>query len=54
MGKGKGKHSHWVCPIKKGKVVYEISGVSLFTALDVLKKCGYKMPFRFKIVKLKY
>jgi large subunit ribosomal protein L16 len=28
MGKGKGNHSFWMCPIRAGQIIYELSGVS--------------------------
>jgi len=27
MGKGKGKPAGWVCPIKRGRIIYEISSI---------------------------
>lgn len=54
MGKGKGKHYKWVCPLKKGKIVYEVSGVSERLAIKALKKCNQKMPFTSRVVKIKY
>jgi large subunit ribosomal protein L16 len=54
MGKGKGKHFKWIVPLKKGTIIYEIAGISQSKAYLALLKCGLRMPFRFKIVKLKY
>jgi large subunit ribosomal protein L16 len=28
MGKGKGNHEYWMCPIRAGQIIYEVSGVS--------------------------
>lgn len=28
MGKGKGSHSQWVCPVRAGQIIYELSAVS--------------------------
>lgn len=28
MGKGKGAHSVWVCPIRTGQIIYELCGIS--------------------------
>jgi large subunit ribosomal protein L16 len=54
MGKGKGKHYGWISPVKKGTIIYEIVGVPEHIAYLSLLKCGLRMPFRFRIVKLKY
>lgn len=54
MGKGKGSHDRWVCPIRRGQILYEISGVSHAYARFALRKAADKMPFRCKVVKLVY
>jgi large subunit ribosomal protein L16 len=50
MGKGKGNIKYWVCPVKKGQILYEIDGVSKVVALKVLKSAGNKLPLNFNIV----
>ncbi|CEI80203.1 50s ribosomal protein l16 [Plasmopara halstedii] len=37
MGKGKGSVSFWVAKIKKGQILYEISGIPLESAKKILK-----------------
>jgi len=32
MGKGKGAHHQWVCPIRTGQVIYEVLNVPLYKA----------------------
>ena len=54
MGKGKGGHHQWVCPIRRDQILYEISGVSAAYARFALQKAADKMPFRCKVVKLVY
>ena len=54
MGKGKGSHSKWVCPIRKGQTIYEISGLSDLKSYMVLCGAGSKLPVKTKIVKLIY
>lgn len=54
MGKGKGKLKCWVCPIKKGAIVYEVSALSSFVATKALLKCSYKLPMKCRLVKLVY
>jgi len=54
MGKGKGNHNKWICPIKCGQIIYEISGINYFKVLIALRKASDKMPFPCTIVKLLY
>ena len=54
MGKGKGNISHWISIIKKGQIIFEIGGINLLKAKDILKKCSNKLPFKTKIIKLYY
>ena len=51
MGKGKGGVSYWGCSIKKGQILYEISGVSEQKAREALRIGGLKLPVKNKIVK---
>lgn len=58
MGKGKGKVSSWVCPIKAGRIIYEISSMGgkfrgnlPFLAFRLVNK---KLPLRSKPVRLVY
>jgi len=54
MGKGKGAISHWMAPIKKGQVLFEINCRSHFLAFFVLKKARSKLPLKTVLLKLKY
>ena len=54
MGKGKGNHSYWVCPIKKGQILYELSGLPSEIAKRALIKAGTKIPVKTSVVKLIY
>jgi len=51
MGKGKGNVKFWVCTVKKGQILYEISGVNNSKALSALKGGINKMPLKCAIVK---
>ena len=51
MGKGKGNPEEWVVPAKRGRMLYEISGVESKTAVESLRLAGHKLPVRTKIVK---
>jgi len=50
MGKGKGNISYWSCPVKKGQILYEVSGISKNIALKSLRIGGLKLPIAVKIV----
>jgi large subunit ribosomal protein L16 len=53
MGKGKGGVSYWACSIKKGQVLYEVSGVPSKKAMKALTIGGSKLPFNTKIITYK-
>ena len=50
MGKGKGSVSFWVAKVKKGQVLYEISGISSENAKKVLKAGSNKLPIKTKFI----
>lgn len=50
MGKGKGSVSFWVAKIKKGQILFEISGISLENAKKVLKAGSNKLPVKTKFI----
>ena len=50
MGKGKGSVSFWVAKVKKGQILYEISGISLENAKKVLQAGSNKLPVQTKFV----
>lgn len=50
MGKGKGDLDHWVANIKRGRVLFEISGVPEDFAKDVFRLIAFKLPIRSKFV----
>lgn len=51
MGSGKGSPEGWVAVVKKGKILFEIGGISDELALKALHQAGFKLPVRTKIVK---
>ncbi|MCQ9206296.1 MAG: 50S ribosomal protein L16 [Omnitrophica bacterium] len=50
MGKGKGAPDHWVCVIKRGKVLFEMEGMPLDLARESLCRASHKLPLRTKFV----
>ena len=51
MGGGKGAVDHYVFPVKPGRVLFEIDGVSEETATKALTLAGHKLPVKTKVVK---
>jgi large subunit ribosomal protein L16 len=50
MGKGKGDPSHWVCSVKRGKILFEMSGVPVDIAKESMRVAAHKIPFRTKFI----
>jgi large subunit ribosomal protein L16 len=50
MGKGKGAPSHWVAPVRPGRIMFEVDGVTLETAQEALRLGAQKLPVRCKLV----
>ena len=51
QGKGKGSPEVWVAVVKKGKIMFEIDGVSEETAREALRLAMHKLPIKCKFVK---
>ena len=50
QGKGKGAPVGWYAPVRPGKVLYEIKGVSLELAGEALLRASHKLPIKTAIV----
>ena len=50
MGKGKGDLDHWVAVVKRGKVIFEISGIPEDLAKMVFRLVSFKLPVKTKFV----
>lgn len=51
QGKGKGNVEEWVAVVKKGKIMFEISGVTEEIAREALRLASHKLPIQCKFVK---
>lgn len=51
MGSGKGAPEGWVAVVKKGKVMFEIAGVSEEVAREAFRLASHKLPVKTKFVK---
>ncbi|MBT5472596.1 MAG: 50S ribosomal protein L16 [Nitrospina sp.] len=54
MGKGKGNPEFWAAEVKRGKMVFEISGVEEEVAKRALALASYKLPLKTKFLKREY
>lgn len=50
MGGGKGAVEYYVFPVRPGRIIFELDGVSEEKARAALRLAGHKMPFKTKIV----
>jgi large subunit ribosomal protein L16 len=50
MGKGKGNPEGWVCPIKPGRVLFEIEGVTLDIAKKAMALASAKLPITTRLI----
>jgi large subunit ribosomal protein L16 len=50
MGKGKGELDHWVCVVKRGRILFELGGVPEEFARQCFRLAAYKLPFRTKFI----
>ncbi len=50
LGKGKGDLFGYCAPVKPGRVLFEVDGVTDAVAREALRKAGTKLPVKTKIV----
>lgn len=51
MGSGKGNPEYWVAPVKPGKVMLELAGVSEQVAREAIRLASHKLPVKCRFVK---
>ena len=51
MGKGKGAVDHYVFPVKPGRIIFELDGVTEDKARDAFTRASHKLPFKTRFVK---
>ncbi|MDD5760553.1 MAG: 50S ribosomal protein L16 [Candidatus Pacebacteria bacterium] len=51
MGGGKGNVEYYVCPVKPGRILFEIDGVSEEKAKEAFRLAASKLPIKTSIVK---
>jgi large subunit ribosomal protein L16 len=50
MGSGKGAPEGWVAVVKRGRIMFEMSGVGLELAREAMRLASHKMPIDCKFV----
>lgn len=50
MGGGKGSVSHYVFPIRPGRIIFELAGIPEEEAREALRKASDKLPVKTKFV----
>ena len=50
MGKGKGTPELWVAPVRPGRILYEMEGVSPQVAREALTRAAHKLPIATRIL----
>ena len=50
LGGGKGAVDHYVSPIRRGRILFEMDGVSEATAREAMRLAGHKLPMKTKFV----
>jgi large subunit ribosomal protein L16 len=50
MGKGKGAPVDWVCPVKPGRILYEVEGISKEEAMEAFRLAANKLPIKARFV----
>ncbi len=51
MGKGKGAVDHYVFPVKPGRMIFELDGVTEDKAKVAFDRAKHKLPFKTRFVK---
>jgi large subunit ribosomal protein L16 len=50
MGKGKGNPEFWVATVKRGRMLYEMEGVTPEVAREALRLAAHKLPVKTRFV----
>jgi len=50
LGGGKGAVDHYVSPIKSGRILFEIDGVSAEAAREAMRLASHKLPVKTKFI----
>jgi len=53
MGKGKGNVDHYVAVVKRGRIMFELAGVSEEDAREAFRLASHKLPIKTRFVSYK-
>ena len=51
LGGGKGAVSHYVFPVRPGRILFELDGVPEAVAIEALRRAAAKLPIRTRFVR---
>lgn len=51
MGSGKGAVDHYVMPVRRGRLLFEMDGIDEATAREALRLASHKLPIRTRFIK---
>ena len=50
LGGGKGSVDHYVFPVKPGRILFEIDGVTMVRAKEALRLASFKLPVKTRVI----
>lgn len=50
LGGGKGEVDHYVVPVRPGRILFEMDGVTEAVAREALRSAGHKLPVKTKVL----
>ena len=50
MGSGKGSVDHFVVPVKPGRILFEMDGVSFEMAKEAIRRAKHKLPIKTRFM----
>ena len=50
MGKGKGAPDHWVAVVKRGRIMFEVAGVSEDAVREAFRRAGHKLSVETRMI----
>lgn len=51
MGSGKGGVDRWMCPVRSGRILFEIEGIASELATEAFELAASKLPFKTRVVR---
>ena len=51
MGSGKGGLDKWICPVRPGRIIFEMQGVTENLAVEAFSLASAKLPFKTQVIR---